>query len=501
MANELKFRVILSALNEKYVDDKEVIAFMLAITLDLPVQETQTLWQRLPVVLFDNLTSEDLKKIKERLLFLSKLGLDFNITAKPFPQIYRTNWQIKSAGSIIACPCCGEELLVMRAQDIGIYIAAHGGKPTGATSKAEQPEKPGERTAATHPREKTPATKPDETSIRKPAEGEEELATELEEVEVLSKELEAIVAKEENFSEDIEEVGSISEEVKKVSDIEPIGGISAEFEEIEGVSAEFEKVYVEGDAIDNHIGSLSAEMEEIEGISAELDAIQAHRDILPNEAGDLTGGQATLIDSREYEMEEIEDIPAVLQKAADPAANLLEKTGQEEMAAKQDKDKNERSTEAKASDAKSPAEPKPAAKASDAKPPAESKPAAKASDAKPPAESKPAAKASDAKLPAEPKPQVDNKTVARAPAGDSTAGINFDVMINFSGKGNIQMGIQLLARLKGISQSSAANLAEQKTAIVVANNVPQQIADRIVAEFAKFKMQGRCIPARGTNKT
>lgn len=518
MANELKFRVILSALNESYAEDKEVIAFMLAITLDVPLPETQTVWQHLPAVLFDNLTSDDLKKIKDRLLFLSKLGLDFSITAKPFAQLYRTNWQIKSAGASIVCPNCGESLLLMRAQDIASYIASHTGSPTKqpavavATEKNAAkplPAKTGKAEVAQPQAAKTPMDKAAVAAVEE-TDSDDELTTELEEVEVLSKELEAIVAKEDNLSEDIEEVESISEEVKKVehpSEIEPIGGISAEFEEIDGVSAEFEKVCVEEEAADTHIGSLSAEMEEIEGISAELEAIQAQREPLRRDSGKLTSGQATLTDSREYELEEIEDISAVMQKVSEPAANLLEKTGKTEA----NKDNPPRAGEGKptaeakpTADAKagkiaeSKAEAKPAdakaGKAAESK--AEAKPAADAKAGKPVADAKKSQPEAKPGGKTDSKANSENDNKANRPAMSGS----FDVMINFSGKGNIQMGIQLLAKLKGMSPESAANLAEQKTAIVVANNVPQEIAERIIAEFAKVKMQGRIIPTRGTDK-
>ena len=389
MSNAIKFRVILLSINKKVRQEKAAMAMILAATFDVPEQEAINVMHRLPVILFDNITAEDIKVIKDRLIFVSKMGLDFNITFKPFPEVPRTGWQIKIAPPTFKCPSCGEEFIILRTRDLQNYIGAHGAARNSAPPKAMPPRRSARYNA--------------EPKVTYAIAAEDELggiSAELEEVEVLSEELEAIVKNEDTIDEEveyIEEVESISEEMRNMGSIsaemESIGSLSAEFEEIEGVSAEFDL------GIGNPVGALSAEE-----ISAEMEPIESEvaMEKIKESSSPYQGF------SNNYEGEDIEAISAELQKIAEPedAEIILDNLYNEEQ-----------------------------------------------------------------------------KNFSHVPKGMKFSPGNYDVMINFSGKGNIRMGMELLARIQGKHYNEVAEWAEHRTAIVVANHVSKDAAESILKQF------------------
>lgn len=69
----------------------------------------------------------------------------------------------------------------------------------------------------------------------------------------------------------------------------------------------------------------------------------------------------------------------------------------------------------------------------------------------------------------------------------------YKALINFAAKGNVKAGTQLLAKIKGISEQQAQDMAKNKAAIVVASNISRQAAENIVKEFEKLQMQGKIV--------
>lgn len=453
MAKELNFRIILSKVNEKSKEDREAIAMVLASIFELPFEEIKQVFTQLPVILFDDISSEDLKKIRDRLVFLSKLGLDFSITFKPFPKLYRTGWKIKSSVPMITCPNCGEEFVILHAHKLPEYLAQQKqeSKPIPLYLARDKQEPVPKKEP---PEKKVPAVAVSPSAQPAPEEDANGFGVELEEVEVLSKELEAIVQRESEMGGDeyIEEVGSISDEIRQVnkvpSDLETIGSISAEFEEIEGVSAEFEKVSME--SMNENVGSLAPELPELkevetgtseqEQLDSELGIELPEKSDILKESTSSPPGKPVNKDPHEdsdyelEELEELEELSADLEKIAEQAEGS----------------------------------------------PGSSK------DGKPVSSSV--------------SPGQRNAKAPKDPVKPMTGPLNFphgeyDVAINFSGRGNIKVGTQLLARIKGVRQSALTGL-EQKNEVVVAKNVAKDTAEKILSEFQKLKMQGKIVPTK-----
>ena len=264
--NTASFRVILVKINEEFRNLQQEIGSALAHTFRIEEKQALKAMSKLPVVLFDNITIDDVKRLKDSVTFLSKLGLILNVTPQQHAEVRRTGWTLQKLTPIIQCPSCGDSFLMVSASGC-----------LGGELKTSSP--------------KTKEQKDDISSI----------SAEFEEVDALSAELESIVNMDGDdeieeigsVSEELEEIGSFSEELEKISDIseeldkitnleaedhseiEDIGGISAEFEEIDGVSAEFENISLE--SLGEDIGSLSAELEEIESISGEFDTLSDNR--------------------------------------------------------------------------------------------------------------------------------------------------------------------------------------------------------------------------------
>lgn len=250
MAKELNFKVILSAIHPNALEAKDAIASLLASSFNVPLQQAVSLFVKLPIILFDNLSTNDIKALKDHLLFFSKLGLDFNITPKAMEGIARANWAPKVSIPIVTCPTCGEMFYLMRCQDIQHLSTSTGTAilppvpthtatrqsakpavppklvPTAETkltpnkSIAETrltPNKP-PNIAGVKPSQLTPSKVPPPQPT-KPA-NTEDLPDECEDVNILSSEMRTIVALEEKNNtpeiEEIEEVGSISEELQEI---------------------------------------------------------------------------------------------------------------------------------------------------------------------------------------------------------------------------------------------------------------------------------------------
>lgn len=248
MNKELSFKVILSAIHPNALEAKDAIASLLASSFNVPLQQAISLFAKLPVILFDNLSTNDVKAIKDHLLFFSKLGLDFNVTPKPMEGIARANWAPKVSIPIVTCPSCGEMFYLMRCQDVQQHLSAPSAAavlpPIPATASATTqaaPTKPVPASKAAPSLEaKPPISKPSgvagtakpapsgkatpTTSSAKSANAED-LPEELVDINVLSSELRSIVELEEKPQqpevEEIEEVGSISEEMQQMETEEP----------------------------------------------------------------------------------------------------------------------------------------------------------------------------------------------------------------------------------------------------------------------------------------
>ena len=294
MKQETTFNIILLSIGEDVKTAKSSLASLLSDMFKVSEQEAYSVFNQLPVILFDNLSTNDLKIIKNQLIFLSNIGLTFNITPKKMPNLPKKNWKLQGSLPIVHCPSCGEYFYLIRTQDID-HFASHKSKTDIANEQKVQ----NKSQIISYP-QKSLSPK-DEEALQEKVNSEE-----FDNIEILSAELDSIVEMEEdeklqndqNDEESIEEVESISDELEEIDSLskeldqlneedadyksddfldmrdaqDSNGGISAEFEEIEGVSAEFEKICMED--MENDIGSLSAEFDEIDGISAEFESIE-----------------------------------------------------------------------------------------------------------------------------------------------------------------------------------------------------------------------------------
>ena len=256
-------------------------------------KEAYSVFNQLPVILLDNLSTNDLKIIKNQLIFLSNLGLTFNITPKKMPNLTKKNWKLQRTLPIVNCPSCGEYFYLIRSQDFH-HLAS---QKTKSDIISEEKISDKAKIKSYPAKNLSPQ---DGAALQQKVNSEE-----FDNIEILSAELDSIVEMEEDeklqngqadeesieevesISDELEEIDSLSKELDQLNEEDPdyksdeflnirdaqdsIGGISAEFEEIEGVSAEFEKICMED--MENDIGSLSAEFDEIDGISAEFDSI------------------------------------------------------------------------------------------------------------------------------------------------------------------------------------------------------------------------------------
>lgn len=114
-----------------------------------------------PIVFLHRLTKDDVRTIKPKLLELSRLGLEFRITARPQPGIPKVNWPMQPRfasapdGSVVSsvsyewdntafvCPSCGETFLFRRlGKTIAVVeaSAANLEEPAAARDVAERGE-------------------------------------------------------------------------------------------------------------------------------------------------------------------------------------------------------------------------------------------------------------------------------------------------------------------------------------------------------------------------
>ena len=504
MDKDFNFKVILLKINEQSLEFQQTVASLLAATFNVPEQETANLFARLPIVLLENLTSNDLKAIKDQLIFLSKLGLDFNITPKPVANIPRTGWSSERALPIIHCPSCGESFCLLRAQDFHKKIhkqtkiaPAPRPAPTAppkkavapppappkkvlpptpapvqptippaarkpATIKVEQPPQPAPSAA---PRQQpTPPPSRPRTSVDKPKSvlpaKQEDLggiSAEFDKVEILSAELQSIVDKDDNFEEleEIEEVGSISEEM------EEIGSVSEELEELGTLSEEMEKIGGMADQIKDDsefseiegVGGISAEFEEIEGVSAEFEGINL--DDMDNDIGSLSAELEEIEGiSAEFDSIESEEGLERIGEVSEAFNNIAIATNHHEAAARHPAADHELDDLEGISQELE----------------------------KIPGRSTPKTKGGKGQ-------SVKNRDMAILQFETG----NYKVMINFAGKGDIKAGSQLLATLRGITPQEAYQLAERQAAIIVAGNISQKAAENLLRQFQRFGMQGRIV--------
>lgn len=552
MKEELNFKVILVSM-DKTQDLQEAIASLLSATFHVPEIQTRSLLTQLPLVLFENLSTADLNALKDHLIFFSKLGLEFSITQKPASQVPRAGWTPSVSIPIVSCPSCGEMFYLLRAKDFAqqmknLAIPGLPGAPAvlpsahAKTAPAKESIPPAKapapamkssavaskeagilpaasaaKPAAPSKSEPLPVDKKAPKPVAKPAPKDLKTADELggisaefENVDVLSAELESIADMEEKQNssalEEIEEVGSISEEmkdadsfegdfrgmedsafqvkkpsppvakpkasVKKIEESANISGISEEFEEIEGVSAEFEQICMEG--MENDIGSLSAEMEEIDSMSSELESVGMEKigevsETFNQIASAKPGKEANLpakpgasplskASFQDAELEELHDISKELEGIDDsiPAPTPISFA--------------------------MPKSPDPTARGKnlDSTPLSPKKGVEPALGSKKSAESTP--------------PAEETSSKKRAPLSLEAGA--YKALVNFSGKGDLKAGTQLLAKIKGISEQEAAEMVKNRAALVVASNISRSAAEGLLKEFEKYNMQGRIISSQ-----
>lgn len=512
MNQELNFKVILASIADNSKQMKEVIATLLSTTFNVPESQTIALLTKLPVILFENLSANDLKALKDSLIFLSKLGLDFNVTPKPTPNVPKASWTPSVSVPIITCPSCGEMFCMVRARDflqprpnVSIANPVASALPSAPKTTIPEPKialvqqkqasvalqtpkspvaikesvlsKAKEENISKRPtvKQDTPPvpiaslkkamTEVPKKNISEPKKEIKEpvsrkelklpddlvgISSEFENVEVLSAELESIADMEEKNSisdvEEIEEVESISDEVNQVDDLE-------EFEELEDSSLSKKKPL--GKPVEKRreeteaIGGISAEFEEIEGVSAEFERICMEG--MENDIGSLSA-----------EMEEIEGISQELDSVEEEG---LEKIGEvaetfKKISLTKTKDLQKESQDIELEEMQG-----------------ISKELEGISDTV----------ASVQMIKKNPLPGEETKK------GFSMEPGSYKALINFAGKGNTKAGIQLLGKIKGITEQQAQEMVKNKAAIVVASNISRQSAENIVKEFEKLQMQGKII--------
>lgn len=462
MNKEILFRVVLLSINEKFVDARESIISLFADMFNKQEAEVKNAFTHLPIVLFENLTTDNLKAVKDQLIFLSKLGLDFTITPREVADIPKLKWKATPTIPVIHCPSCGESFCVVRASEFhNIQRAETAKKITVPSEKVEYSEafkskevvdKPDDIGGISAEFDEVEVLSAELESIAEdmgddPPDSLEEIeeigsvSEEIEEIGSISEEIEEIEeiaqpeaitiapkqsTEKEEIIKEIEEIGSVSEEIDSLSkelegldeisgildtsndldtEIESIGGISAEFEEIEGVSAEFERICLEG--MENDIGSLSAELEEIDGISAEFEAIEAEAGLEKvKEVSETFGSTPTTQARNDLELDELDGISQELEKIDSKKKLKI--------------------------------------------------------------------------------PNVNN--VQTPPV------VSYKVVVNFAGSKNFHQGSQFLAQLKRITFDEALKLAEKRIQITVVENVSYKAAEEILKQFQSLNIQGKVLP-------
>ena len=115
MSQEIYFKVILNSIQGNSRDSQDVIAYLLSRIFQVSLAEVQKVIQHLPVIILDNMKMQDLALLKDNLIFLSKFGLEYSISANAVncPQV---KWNIRACLPVVACPHCGEMFYLMSAQ-------------------------------------------------------------------------------------------------------------------------------------------------------------------------------------------------------------------------------------------------------------------------------------------------------------------------------------------------------------------------------------------------
>ncbi len=465
MPENINFKVIITGIKEVYTGLRKEVGMLLASSFHFPDAKGVDALRELPVILFEGLSLNDLKSLKDPMLFLAKMGLEFNVTPQDCSEIPRLGWVFQKPRPIVSCPSCGDKFILFRATDT----------LPQCEDVAEPP--PMKATLVTE--------RSTRVSSRNLPEDLAAISAEFEQIDDLSVELDSMVQQDEELeeieeigsvSEELEEIGSFSEELEKIEDfsdeldkiegedldsfdlaaasdelsnvdslaMEDLGGISAEFEEIEGVSAEFERISAE--YMEEDIGSLSAELEEIEGISAEFDRV-SEADLERIEViGDGTGKiqlagvkkhSHNMDETGDEELEDIEDISAELERIADPLnENMLDNLDIED--SEQFNLSNFRDKAGLATVQKKP------------------------------------------------------KIPAKFERSDSNESGPYNVTIALSGLGsNLEDAVPLIAQLQNLSLAEARDLAQANPTFVVARNVSQSRANSILRRFQELNFQGR----------
>ena len=115
MSQEIYFKVILNSIQGNSRDSQDIIAYLLSRIFQVSLSEAQNVIQHLPVIILDNMKMQDLALLKDNLIFLSKFGLEYSISANPVncPQV---KWNIQACLPVVACPHCGEMFYLMGTQ-------------------------------------------------------------------------------------------------------------------------------------------------------------------------------------------------------------------------------------------------------------------------------------------------------------------------------------------------------------------------------------------------
>ncbi len=534
---ELNFKVILASIHPGAIEAKEAIATLLASAFNTSSQQTRSLLEKLPIVLFENLTTNDVKALKDHLIFFSKLGLDFNITPKAIAEIPRANWVPKIALPVITCPTCGEMFYLMRSQDVHqqlhqIAKPSQTPQPSVESPSPAKPTKEQPSTTTKNPPVKTTlpkesATKPSATTKQptspskgvgvssaknKGAKSEEDfVSSEMEEIDVLSAELQSIVDMEEkpekndNDVEEIEEVGSIS------SELNDIGNPSEELkkaplkvppEKISPSPKATNLPTLKSSPVQNttkpastnkpgsekknppdieEIGGISAEFEEIEGVSAEFERICLEG--MDGDIGSLSaefeeiegGGISSELEGLKNE-EKISEIPQPMKNIAISSNVLDSNKGTQDKELDELQGISQELGEIEDSNVNIP-------KQQNLKP--ESKQAkTEVLDGK-------QLKQEDSGSKAAPKAPIKSPGVVKsAPVSTILEPGNCKVFLTFSGKASKEV-IQLLSQTKKISLEQAKSLSETTTPVLAASGISLKSAQNILKQFQILQVQGR----------